>query len=115
MTTSADSLQAPNVADQADTITAPTFLDEALVEVGDPMTDEEMQHFFKRVGVLEEEMKSAGALVFSGPGRRRRYPRGVSGRDLARFRRYQPGKRGLSGAPGLHRRTASRNCGHSSH
>jgi hypothetical protein len=66
MTTSADSLQAPNVADQADTITAPTFLDEALVEVGDPMTDEEMQHFFKRVGVLEEEMKSAGALVFSG-------------------------------------------------
>ena len=31
MTTSADSLQTPNVADQADTITAPTFLDEALV------------------------------------------------------------------------------------
>jgi BRCT domain type II-containing protein len=30
MTTSADSLQA-NVADQADTITAPTFLDEAPV------------------------------------------------------------------------------------
>jgi hypothetical protein len=35
-------------------------------EAGDPMTDEEMQHFFQRVGALEEEMNSVGALVFSG-------------------------------------------------
>jgi hypothetical protein len=35
-------------------------------EVRDPMTEEEMQQFMKRVGVLEEEMKSAGAWVFSG-------------------------------------------------
>jgi hypothetical protein len=35
-------------------------------EAGDPMTDEEMQHLFKRVGALEEEMNSVGALVFSG-------------------------------------------------
>jgi hypothetical protein len=35
-------------------------------EARDPMTDEEMQQFMKRVGVLEEEMKSAGAWVFGG-------------------------------------------------
>jgi hypothetical protein len=35
-------------------------------ETRDPMTDEEIQQFMKRVGVLEEEMKSAGAWVFGG-------------------------------------------------
>jgi hypothetical protein len=35
-------------------------------EVGDPMTAEEMRQFMERVGVLEEEMKSAGAWVFGG-------------------------------------------------
>jgi hypothetical protein len=35
-------------------------------EVRDPMTDEEMQQSHKQVGILEEEMKSAGAWVFSG-------------------------------------------------
>ena len=35
-------------------------------EVRDPMTDEEMRQFMERVGVLEEEMKSAGAWVFGG-------------------------------------------------
>ena len=35
-------------------------------EVRDPMTDEEMQQSWKQLGVLEEEMKSAGAWVFSG-------------------------------------------------
>ena len=35
-------------------------------EVRDPMTDEEMQQSYKQLGLLEEEMKSAGAWVFSG-------------------------------------------------
>ena len=35
-------------------------------EVREPMTDEEMQQSHKQLGVLEEEMKSAGAWVFSG-------------------------------------------------
>jgi hypothetical protein len=35
-------------------------------EAADPMTDEEMQQFMKRVGVLEEELHSAGAWVFGG-------------------------------------------------
>lgn len=35
-------------------------------EVRDPMTDEEMRQFMERVGILEGEMKSAGAWVFSG-------------------------------------------------
>jgi hypothetical protein len=35
-------------------------------EVRDPMTDQEMQQSFKQLGILEEEMKSAGAWVFSG-------------------------------------------------
>ena len=35
-------------------------------EARDPMTEEEMRQFMGRVGVLEEEMKSAGAWVFSG-------------------------------------------------
>ena len=35
-------------------------------EVRDPMTDDEMRQFMERVGVLEEEIKSAGAWVFSG-------------------------------------------------
>jgi hypothetical protein len=35
-------------------------------EVRDPMTDEEMQQSHKQLGILEEEMKSAGAWVFSG-------------------------------------------------
>lgn len=32
----------------------------------EPMTDEEMRQGFEQVGALEQEMKSAGALVFSG-------------------------------------------------
>jgi hypothetical protein len=35
-------------------------------EAREPMTGEEMQQFYKRVGVLEEEMRSAGAWVFGG-------------------------------------------------
>jgi hypothetical protein len=35
-------------------------------EARDPMTDEEMKEFMTRVGALEEEMRSAGAWVFSG-------------------------------------------------
>jgi hypothetical protein len=35
-------------------------------EAGDPMSEQEMQQFMGRVGVLEEEMKSAGAWVFGG-------------------------------------------------
>jgi hypothetical protein len=35
-------------------------------ETRDPMTDEEMQQSYKRVLLIEEEMKSAGAWVFSG-------------------------------------------------
>ena len=35
-------------------------------QVRDPMTDEEIRQFMERVGVLEEEMKSAGAWLFGG-------------------------------------------------
>ena len=35
-------------------------------EARDPMTDEEMQQSYKQLDLLEEEMKSAGAWVFSG-------------------------------------------------
>ena len=35
-------------------------------EARDPMTEEEMRRFMERVGVLEEEMKAAGAWVFAG-------------------------------------------------
>jgi hypothetical protein len=35
-------------------------------ETRDPMTDEEMQRITEQVGILEEEMKSAGAWVFGG-------------------------------------------------
>ena len=35
-------------------------------EARDPMTEGEMRQFMERVGVLEEEMKSAGAWVFGG-------------------------------------------------
>jgi len=35
-------------------------------EARDPMTEEEMRQFMERVGVLEEEMKSAGAWLFGG-------------------------------------------------
>ncbi len=35
-------------------------------DVGAPMTDEEMQQFMKQIHVLEDEMKSAGALIFGG-------------------------------------------------
>jgi hypothetical protein len=35
-------------------------------EAGDPMTEQEMQHFMRRVGVLEEEMKAEGAWLFGG-------------------------------------------------
>jgi hypothetical protein len=32
----------------------------------EPMTDEEMRQFMERIGVVEDEMKSTGAWVFSG-------------------------------------------------
>jgi hypothetical protein len=32
----------------------------------EPMTDEEMRHSHERLGVIEQEMQSAGAWVFSG-------------------------------------------------
>jgi hypothetical protein len=35
-------------------------------EVGDPMSDEEMQQSWKEIQVLNEELKSAGAWVFGG-------------------------------------------------
>jgi len=35
-------------------------------EIREPMTDEEMQQSHKQLGILEQEMKSAGAWVFSG-------------------------------------------------
>ena len=35
-------------------------------EVGDPMTEEEMQQSWKQIQVLNEEMRSAGAWVFGG-------------------------------------------------
>jgi hypothetical protein len=35
-------------------------------EARPPMTDEEMQQSHKQVGILEQEMKSLGAWVFSG-------------------------------------------------
>jgi hypothetical protein len=35
-------------------------------EARDPMTEEEMRQFMERVGVLEQEMKSAGTWVFGG-------------------------------------------------
>ena len=35
-------------------------------EVREPMTDEEMQRSHRQLGPLEEEMKSAGAWLFSG-------------------------------------------------
>jgi hypothetical protein len=35
-------------------------------EVRDPMTDEEMQQSWKQIQILNEELKSAGAWVFSG-------------------------------------------------
>ena len=35
-------------------------------EVGDPMTQEEMQQSWKQIQVLEEELRSTGAWVFSG-------------------------------------------------
>ena len=35
-------------------------------EVRQPMTDEEMQQSWKQIGILEKEMRSTGAWVFSG-------------------------------------------------
>ena len=35
-------------------------------EVRDPLTEEEMRQFMERVGVLEDELESAGAWVFGG-------------------------------------------------
>lgn len=35
-------------------------------EARDPMSEEDMRQFMERVGVLEEEMKSAGAWLFGG-------------------------------------------------
>jgi hypothetical protein len=35
-------------------------------EAPDPMTEEEMQHSHQQMGVLEQDMKSAGAWVYSG-------------------------------------------------
>ncbi len=34
-------------------------------EVAEPMSDDDMQQFMTRIGALEEEMRSAGARVFS--------------------------------------------------
>jgi hypothetical protein len=35
-------------------------------QVREPMTDEELQQSHKQLGILEQELKSAGAWVFSG-------------------------------------------------
>ena len=35
-------------------------------EVREPMTDEEMRQSHQQLGILEEDMRSAGAWVFSG-------------------------------------------------
>jgi hypothetical protein len=35
-------------------------------EAGDPMSEHELRQFMGRVGVLEQEMKSAGAWLFGG-------------------------------------------------
>ena len=35
-------------------------------EAREPMSDEEMQQLYQRIGALEEEMHSSGAWVFSG-------------------------------------------------
>src|SRR5712691_4002488 len=35
-------------------------------EVGDPITEEEMQQSWKRIQILNEELKAAGAWVFGG-------------------------------------------------
>src|SRR5215216_6059771 len=35
-------------------------------EARSPMTDDEMEQFMTRIGALEEEMRAAGAWVFSG-------------------------------------------------
>ena len=35
-------------------------------EVREPMSAEEMQHSWQQIGILEAEMKSTGAWVFSG-------------------------------------------------
>ena len=35
-------------------------------EIREPMTDEQMQQSLKQLGALEQDMKSAGAWVFSG-------------------------------------------------
>jgi hypothetical protein len=35
-------------------------------EARDPMSEEDMRQFMERVGVLEKEMKSAGAWLFGG-------------------------------------------------
>jgi hypothetical protein len=68
-------------------------------EVRDPMTEEEMGQFMERVGVLEEEMKSAGAWRVRAARRttRRNPPRADLGqpatgarRLLARRRRQAP-------------------------
>ena len=36
-------------------------------EVGDPMTEEQMQRFMERVNALEQEMRSTGAWLFGAP------------------------------------------------
>ena len=73
-------------------------------EAAPTMTDEEMQQFMTRIGALEEEMRSAGAWVFSGR---------LHGPDTAtvvRSRRrgadHRRAVRGVQGAPRrlLHRR-----------
>jgi hypothetical protein len=35
-------------------------------EAREPMSDDELERFMTRIGALEEEMRSAGAWVFSG-------------------------------------------------
>jgi hypothetical protein len=58
--------------------------------VREPMTDEEMQQSHKQLGVLEGEMKSAGAWVVSGR---------LHGPDTATVVRMADGEPG-SGHPG---------------
>jgi hypothetical protein len=60
-------------AGSARTITRRTAMTQYLLsvhtvegEARDAMTEEEMRQFMERVGVLEEEMKSAGAWLFGG-------------------------------------------------
>ena len=67
-------------------------------EARDPMTDEQMQQFMEQVGVLEEEMKSAGAWVFGGAPARTRH-RHRRARVRRRGADHRRSVRGVEGAP----------------